>query len=216
MPITPANPISTTPTSYSAPRQTAGGGQYFVASGPCSGTVLEHIQDLTIFYEIISTPVLTGAWPLSTTNVSSMQVTVYGNAEDKTAFFSTSSVSGASGCAAAAYARQAHVMALSASVGSAGMGTAGTIYTLSGGYERNWVQGGQVSQVDNRTYFKGVVPIEGLPSGWNSNDILSSQVIRSLVALLCNGGLEYSNTSSRPPDVATAWPLMNYNLVEYV
>lgn len=207
-------PSPTSPTGYSAPNAVAGGGNQFQASGPCSGTAFTHTQDLTIFYEIVSIPQNAGTWLPSTSDVSAMQLTVMGNAEDSLNFFSTSSVSGASGCATAADARQAHVLTLSSTTASTGMGTAGAIYTLSGGYERRWSRTGDTNQQDNRTYLNGLFQIDGLPSGWETNVILSNNVARQIIARVCNGGIKYQNDGVSPPVTAGPWDLMDFSLMD--
>ena len=207
-------PAPTSLTGYSAPYSAAGGGNQFQASGPCSGTAFTHTQDLTIFYQIVSIPQSQGTWLPSTSNVSALQLTVMGNAEDSLNFFSTSSVSGASGCATAADARQAHVLTLSSTTAAAGMGTAGAIYTLSGGYERRWSKTGDINQQDNRLYLNALFEIDGLPQGWETNTTLSDNVARQIIARVCNGGLKYQNDGVSPPATASPWNLMDFSLMD--
>ena len=206
-------PSPTAITGYSAPLQNAGGGQQFVLSGPCSGTAFVHTQDLHIGYQVVTYPEIAGTWFPSTNSVSALRINVLGNAEDDLQFFSTSSVSGAQ-CATAADARQAQVMALSSNISTDAMGTAGTIYTLSGGYERRWSRVGDVAATDSRFYRNMLFPIEGLPSGWNYNVTLSNNIARQIVALVISGGLEHSLTGTAPPDVATQWDLMDFSLID--
>jgi len=207
-------PSPTTASGYSAPNQNSGGARPFVASGPASGIAWTHTQDLTIFYEIVSIPQNAGTWLPSTTNVSGLKLTVYGNAEDSLDFFSTSAVSGAGGYGTAADARQAQVLTLSSSTGSVGFGTAGAIYTLSSGFERRWWQTGDSNQSDNRTYVNALFDINGLPDGWQINANLSNNVARQVIARVCNGGLRYQNDGVSPPITAGAWNLMNFSLMD--
>ena len=137
-----------------------------------------------------------------------------GNAQDSLDFFSTSSVSGATGCATAADARQAHVLTLSSTTASAAMGTAGSIFTLSGGYERRWSNSMDVAQVDNRFYGNALFEIDGLPANWNYNTSLSNSVARQIIARVVNGGLRYSNDGTTPPVTAGDWDLMYFGLMD--
>jgi len=207
-------PSPTSLTGYSAPNAAAGGGNQFQSSGPCSGTTWTHTQDLFIAYEVVEIPQNAGTWLPSTSNVSALKLTVYGQAEDSLDFFSTSSVSGATGCATAADARQAHVLTLSSTGALQGMGPAGAIYTLSGGYERRWTQTGDVARSDNRTYMNGLFPIDGLPSGWNNDVTLSNLVARQIIARVVNGGIRYSNDGTTPPVTAGDWDLMYFGLMD--
>ena len=207
-------PSPTAITGYSAPLQNAGGGQQFVLSGPCSGTAFVHTQDLFIGYEVVTYPEIAGTWFPTTNSVSALRINVLGNAENDLQFFSTSSVSGAQ-CATAADARQAQVMVLSSTTTTNdAMGTAGSIYTLSGGYERRWSRTGDVVATDSRYYRNMLFPIAGLPSGWNYDTTLSNNIARQVVALVISGGLEYSIDGVAPPDTATKWDLMNFSLID--
>jgi len=213
-------PSPTALTGYSAPNSAAGGGQQFQPSGPCSGTAFTHTQDLTIFYQIVTMPQEAGTWLPSTTDVSALKLTVYGNGSDSLAFFSTSAVSGSAGsgttqCATAADARQAHVLALSSTDYGAGlMGNAGVIYTLSGGYERRWSQVGDVGRGESRMYINGLFEIAGLPDQWRYNETLSNNVARQVIARVCNGGLRYQNDGVSPPVTAGNWELMDFSLMD--
>jgi len=213
MPPIPS-PAPSTLTGYSAPYSAAGGGNQFQASGECSGTAWTHTQDLTIFYQLVTLPQNAGTWLPSTSDVSGIKLTVYGNAEDSLGFFATSSVSGASGCDSAADARQAHIFTLSSTTGSTGMGTAGAIYTLSGGYERRWSRTGDTDRQDDRVYVNGLFEVNGLPTGWWNNDDLSNNVIRMIVKRVCNGGIRYSNDGGTPPTTASNWALMKGSLMD--
>ena len=207
-------PAPTSPTSYTAPFAGQGGGNQFQASGPCSGTAWTHTQDLTIFYELVTIPQSAGTWLPSTSDVSALKLTVMGNAENSLDFFSTSSVSGATGCATAADARQAHVLTLSSTTDNTGMGTAGSIYTLSGGYERRWTRTGDTTGQDNRMYINGLFEVNGLPVGWWRNVDISNNIARQIIARVCNGGLRYQNDGVSPPLTAGNWPLMKFNLMD--
>ena len=206
-------PSPTLPTAYTAPNAGAGGGNLFQSSGPCSGTAWTHTQDLTIFYEVVTMPQNAGTWLPSTTTVSALKLTVYGNAENSLAFFTTSSVSGATGCATAADARQAHILTLSSTNASLGMGSAGAIFTLSGGYERRWSQTGDSNQQDNRAYVNGLFPIDGLPANWQFDATLSNTIARQIIARCVNGGLRYQNNGLAPPITAGNWGLMDFSLM---
>ncbi len=207
-------PSPTTLTGYSAPYSAAGGGNQFQASGPCSGIAWTHTQDLFIGYEIVTIPQSAGTWFPSTTDVSALKLSVWGNAEDSLDFFATSSVSGASGCATAADARQAHILTLSSTNAAVGMGTAGSIYTLSGGYERRWTRTGDVDKHQGRSYQNMLFPIDGLPTNWNNNNTLSNNVARQIIAQVVNGGLRWSEDGIAPPEIAAEWDLMKFNLMD--
>jgi len=207
-------PSPTAITGYSAPNQNAGGGQPFVASGPCSGTAWTHTQDLTIFYQVVTIPQNAGTWLPTTNTVSALNLTVYGNGESALSFFSTSSVSGATGCATAADARQAQVLTLSSTNSTNGMGSAGAIYTLSGGYERRWSQTGDSDQNDNRMYLNCLFPIDGVPENWQFDATLSNNIARQIISRVCNGGLKYQNDGLSPPTTAGNWDLMDFNLMD--
>ena len=212
-------PSPTSLTGYSAPNSAAGGGQQFQASGPCSGSAFTHTQDLTIFYQIVTMPQQTGTWLPSTTDVSALKLTVMGNGEDSLAFFSTSAVSGSVGsgttqCATAADARQAHVLTLSSTDSATGMGNAGSIFTLSGGYERRWSQTGDANRQDSRMLINGLFEINGLPDGWQTNADLSNNIARQIVARVSNGGLRYQNEGVGNPVTAGNWELMDFSLMD--
>jgi len=211
-PIPP--PAPTLKTGYSAPNMLGGGGNEFSMSGPCSGTAWTHTQDLIVFYELVLMPQNAGTWLPSTTDVSALKLTVVGNGEDSLGFFATSAVSGASGCSTAADARQAHVLSLSSTTTGVGMGVAGSIYTLSGGYERRWAKTGDTNQRDSRVYINGLFNVDGLPSGWWANENLSNNVARQIISRVCNGGIKYQNDGVSPPEIARDWPLMKFNLMD--
>ena len=110
---------------------------------------------------------------------------------------------------------QAHTLALSSTTtGANSMGVAGSIYTLSGGYSRRWMEIGDVEEQDFRWYTNALFPINGLPTGWNDNITLSYEVARAIVRIICSGGLEYSMDGVAPPRVAEAWPMIDFGLVE--
>ena len=207
-------PSPTGITGYSAPNQNAGGGQPFVASGPCSGTVLVHTQDLMISYEITTMAQGGGTWLPTSTDVSALKLYVVGCADDSLSFFSTSSVSGAQ-CAGAADARQAHVLTLSSTTATAAMGTAGSIYTLSGGYERRWTRTGDAAE-EQRFYGGNILfPIVGLPENWNYDSTLSNNIARQIVAQVVAGGLEYSADGTLAnKTVMPQWDLMDFSLMD--
>ena len=206
-------PSPTGITGYSAANQNAGGGQAFVASGPCSGTALVHTQDLVIGYELVTYPKSSGTWFPSTVDTSALKLQVWGIAEDALQFFSTSSVSGAQ-CATAADARQAQRMVLSSTTTSTGMGTAGSIYTLSAGYERRWSQTGDVAEMQHRSYQNMLFPIEGYSGNRNYDQTLSNNIARLIVAQVISGGLQYSSDGIAPPDVSTEWNVMDFSLID--
>ena len=111
---------------------------------------------------------------------------------------------------------QAHTMVVSSTLGgvNGSMGSNGTIYTLSGGYSRRWSQIGDVADQDFRWYTHALFPIAGLPGGWAHNKTMSDSVARSIVRQLCNGGMEYSMQGVAPPSITTAWPLMEFGLID--
>lgn len=211
-----AIPILGKSAGFTQPYSTLGGGQAFVSSGPCSGTAWTHHQDLTIFYEVVTFPQVTGAWLPASTETSALRITVYGNAETALNFFSTSAVTGTSACATAAEARQAHILAVSSTTAAvgAGMGNAGSIYTLSAGYERRWTHAGDATAKDGRVYVNGLFEIAGLPSGWRTNEILSNRVATAIIQRVCNGGIQHQNDGVSPPEVSTDWPLLDYSLID--
>ena len=215
MPAIPS-PSPAGQSAASLPANQAGGGQGYIPSGSCSGTAYTHTQDLTIFYEIITVNRPSSAFPPGCTAVSALSLTVFGGGTNTLNQFSTSAVGGSnsSGCAAAANAMQAHTMAVSSTSNSTGMGSAGTIYTLSGGYSRRWSQIGDVDEQDFRWYTNALFPIDGLPLGWQNNLTLSNEIARSIVRQLCNGGLEYSMNGVAPPQTATPWSLLDFGLID--
>jgi len=212
MPI-PA-PTPTAVTGASLPGNQAGGGQGYINSGTCSGTAFTHTQDLVVFYTVTTINEPSNAFPPTCTSVSALNLTVMGGGSDSLAQFSTSSSSNMSGCLGAANAVQAHTMTLSSTTDSAGMGTAGAIYTVSGGYRRRWMQTGDVASTDYRTYTNALYVIPNLPDGWNTNATLSNNVARQVVRLICHGGLQFSEDGVSPFEVATAWPMIDFGLID--
>ena len=202
-------------TAASLPGNQAGGGQGYVNSGTCSGTAWTHTQTLQVYYDVSTFSTPNGNWPPGSDTTSALICTVYGNATDTLNQFSTSSSTGLSGCAGAANAVQSQTMTLSSTTATVGFGSAGTIYTVSGGYQRRWARASDIAQTDSRLLTKVVFPVAGLPTGWNNDATISNSVAAQLVAKIIAGGLEYNDYSTPgSPDLATAWTLMDWSLID--